>query len=72
MRPVLLTMLLPLSNVFMIFAWYAHLKELSHKPSLIAALVSWGIVFFCAYSARFSSFSGLAGAESDMAPCAVA
>lgn len=35
--------LLICSNVFMTFAWYAHLKELNHKPWLIAALVSWGI-----------------------------
>src|SRR6266513_749030 len=33
--------LLALSNVFMTFAWYAHLKELSSKPWLIAALASW-------------------------------
>ncbi len=47
MRPVLLTiLLLTLSNVFMTFAWYAHLKELSHKPWLVAALASWGIAFF--------------------------
>lgn len=35
--------LLMISNVFMTFAWYAHLKELSHKPWIIAALVSWGV-----------------------------
>lgn len=35
--------LLVLSNVFMTFAWYAHLKELNHKPWYLAALVSWGI-----------------------------
>ncbi|HET6629209.1 MAG TPA: DMT family protein [Woeseiaceae bacterium] len=47
MRPVLLTiLLLTLSNVFMTFAWYAHLKELNHKPWLVAALFSWGIAFF--------------------------
>ncbi len=47
MRPILISIfLLTLSNVFMTFAWYAHLKELSHKPWLIAALVSWGIAFF--------------------------
>jgi uncharacterized protein (DUF486 family) len=34
------------SNVFMTFAWYAHLKELNNKPWLIAALVSWGIALF--------------------------
>ena len=47
MRPILLTvLLLTLSNVFMTFAWYAHLKELNQKPWIIAALVSWGIAFF--------------------------
>jgi uncharacterized protein len=35
--------LLTLSNVFMTFAWYAHLKNLSGRPWIIAALVSWGI-----------------------------
>ena len=35
--------LLCLSNVFMTFAWYGHLKSLSHKPWLIAAFISWGI-----------------------------
>lgn len=45
--PVLISILLLLcSNVFMTFAWYAHLKELNHKPWLIAALVSWGIALF--------------------------
>jgi len=38
--------LLALSNVFMTFAWYAHLKNLAHKPWIIAALVSWGIALF--------------------------
>jgi uncharacterized protein (DUF486 family) len=38
--------LLSLSNVFMTFARYAHLKNLSGKPWFIAALVSWGIAFF--------------------------
>ena len=47
MREILLTvLLLSLSNVFMTFAWYAHLKELSHKPWIVAALVSWGIALF--------------------------
>lgn len=46
MRPVLLTiLLLTLSNVFMTFAWYAHLKQLNHKPWIVAALVSWCIAF---------------------------
>jgi uncharacterized protein (DUF486 family) len=38
--------LLILSNVFMTFAWYAHLKELSSRPWFIAALVSWGVALF--------------------------
>ena len=47
MRHLLTTIgLLTLSNVFMTFAWYAHLKELSHKPWFIAAFVSWGIALF--------------------------
>ena len=39
-------LLLVASNVFMTFAWYAHLKELSAKPWWVAALVSWGIALF--------------------------
>ena len=39
-------LLLAASNVFMTFAWYAHLKELNAKPWWIAALVSWGIALF--------------------------
>lgn len=38
--------LLCCSNVFMTFAWYAHLKDLSQKPWIIAALISWGIALF--------------------------
>lgn len=38
--------LLICSNVFMTFAWYAHLKELNHKPWLLAALLSWGVALF--------------------------
>jgi uncharacterized protein (DUF486 family) len=38
--------LLVLSNVFMTFAWYAHLKNLSDRPWYVAALVSWGIALF--------------------------
>jgi uncharacterized protein (DUF486 family) len=34
------------SNVFMTFAWYAHLKDLKAKPWFIAAMISWGIAFF--------------------------
>lgn len=39
-------LLLTASNVFMTFAWYAHLKDLKEKPWIIAALVSWGIACF--------------------------
>jgi hypothetical protein len=47
MNPILISIgLLICSNVFMTFAWYAHLKELNNKPWLVAALVSWGIAFF--------------------------
>jgi uncharacterized protein (DUF486 family) len=38
--------LLTCSNVFMTFAWYAHLKDLKDKPWIIAALISWGIALF--------------------------
>jgi uncharacterized protein (DUF486 family) len=38
--------LLVASNVFMTFAWYAHLKNLATKPWIIAALASWGIALF--------------------------
>lgn len=35
--------LLSISNLFMLFAWYGHLKNLNSKPWFIAALISWGI-----------------------------
>ena len=38
--------LLTLSNVFMTFAWYGHLKSLSTSPWYVAALISWGIALF--------------------------
>ena len=38
--------LLIASNVFMTFAWYAHLKDLRSKPLLVAIAVSWGIALF--------------------------
>ena len=43
--PVVLktVLLLTMSNIFMTFAWYAHLKNLSDKPWYIAAFLSWGI-----------------------------
>ena len=47
MHPILTSVLLLLcSNVFMTFAWYAHLKELSAKPWIVASLISWGIALF--------------------------
>ncbi len=39
-------LLLTLSNVFMTFAWYSHLKNLNGKKWYVAALVSWGIALF--------------------------
>lgn len=46
--PVILqaTGLLILSNVFMTFAWYGHLRNLSASPWYIAAMISWGIALF--------------------------
>jgi uncharacterized protein len=38
--------LLVCSNVFMTFAWYAHLRNLRAKPLVVAILASWGIAFF--------------------------
>jgi len=38
--------LLALSNVFMTFAWYGHLKNLGDRPWVVAALLSWGIALF--------------------------
>jgi uncharacterized protein len=48
MSPVVLrtTLLLIASNMFMTFAWYAHLKNLGDRKWWIAALVSWGIALF--------------------------
>ncbi len=39
-------LLLTCSNIFMTFAWYAHLKNMKAKPLVIVILVSWGIAFF--------------------------
>jgi len=38
--------LLLLSNLFMTWAWYGHLKTLGNKPWIVAALISWGIALF--------------------------
>lgn len=47
MKSILITVfMLILSNVFMTIAWYGHLKSLSSKPWVIAALISWGIALF--------------------------
>jgi uncharacterized protein len=47
MSPLLATtVLLTFSNVFMTFAWYAHLRNLSTRPWYIAVVVSWSIAFF--------------------------
>ena len=47
MRVTLTTVaLLTCSNVFMTFAWYAHLKNMASKPWIVAALASWGIALF--------------------------
>ena len=48
MNPALIktVILLVISNCFMTYAWYGHLKKLSSKPLMIAVLVSWGIAFF--------------------------
>lgn len=46
-NPLLVTaMMLAVSNLFMTFAWYGHLKNLSTSPWYVAALVSWGIALF--------------------------
>ncbi|WP_159567302.1 DMT family protein [Budvicia diplopodorum] len=47
MSPLVITVfMLTLSNVFMTFAWYGHLKYFHSKVWVIAALVSWGIALF--------------------------
>ena len=43
LAPVLL---LVLSNLFMTYAWYGHLKDMRTRPLMLAILVSWGIAFF--------------------------
>lgn len=40
------TLLLIASNVFMTFAWYAHLKDMSDRKWYVAAVASWGIALF--------------------------
>ena len=44
MRPIVISIgLLVCSNIFMTFAWYAHLRELNNRPWVVAAVISWGI-----------------------------
>lgn len=43
---VLPLVLLTISNIFMTFAWYGHLKSLKASPLWIVILISWGIAFF--------------------------
>jgi uncharacterized protein (DUF486 family) len=46
-QPLLVTVLmLAVSNLFMTFAWYGHLKNMAASPWYVAALVSWGIALF--------------------------
>jgi len=46
-NPLLVTaLMLAVSNLFMTFAWYGHLKNFSSSPWYIAALASWGIALF--------------------------
>jgi uncharacterized protein (DUF486 family) len=60
-------LLLTVSNVFMTFAWYGHLKEHRASPLWIVVLVSWGIAFFeyCFQvpANRIGAKAGLATAE---------
>jgi len=44
-RYLITIVLLCCSNIFMTFAWYGHLRNLSHRPWVIAALLSWAIAF---------------------------
>ena len=44
--PLVTVLLLVASNIFMTFAWYAHLRNMADRPWYIAAIVSWGIALF--------------------------
>lgn len=46
MRLLLVGSLLVLSNIFMTYAWYGHLKDLKHAPLWMVVLSSWGVAFF--------------------------
>ena len=46
-NPLLVTaLMLAVSNLFMTFGWYGHLKNLATSPWYVAALISWGIALF--------------------------
>jgi uncharacterized protein (DUF486 family) len=46
-QPLLVTaLMLIVSNLFMTFAWYGHLKNFAQSPWYVAALISWGIALF--------------------------
>jgi uncharacterized protein (DUF486 family) len=46
-QPLLVTaLMLIVSNLFMTFAWYGHLRNFAQSPWYIAALISWGIALF--------------------------
>ena len=45
-HPALSIVLLVISNIFMTFAWYGHLKHFKKSTWIIAVMVSWGIAFF--------------------------
>ena len=47
MPPVLLTViLLVISNTFMTYAWYGHLRDLAHRPVFVVAVIAWLVAFF--------------------------
>jgi uncharacterized protein (DUF486 family) len=47
MNPILSTIaLLIVSNIFMTYAWYGHLKNLAGKPLIVAIVASWGVALF--------------------------
>jgi uncharacterized protein (DUF486 family) len=39
-------LLLMVSNSFMTYAWYGHLRDLAHVPWYLVALIAWGVAFF--------------------------
>jgi uncharacterized protein (DUF486 family) len=39
-------LLLAISNAFMTYAWYGHLRDLAHKPWYLVAVIAWGVAFF--------------------------